>query len=329
MDASILIVGSREFCDVLVQFVQAVANLTVETAANAADAIPFVQAQQPDVLILQSDQDESFELCRLIRSQNRLAWIYCILVGNPAFLSTEAPSQLEQATAFALNVGADAFLPFSIKELLVLDRADPTKGAIAYQQLLHAQIGAGLRRVQTDRELIRANDLLSAIALSDPLTELNNRRAFEWELPRQIFNARSRSVPISLLMLDIDFFKCINDNYGHLVGDRALKLVAARLRHNLRFYDTPFRYGGEEFAVILNNTNAGEAGRIGYRICRLIASQPFAIDESLELTITISAGSASLRDDDDERGISFLRRADQNLLKAKSQGRNQIVASED
>ncbi|MGF1497401.1 MAG: diguanylate cyclase [Elainellaceae cyanobacterium] len=329
MDASILIVGSHEFCDVLVQFLHVVADLTIETAVNATEAAPLIQAQQPDLLILQSDQDDNFELCRLVRGQNRLAWIYCILVGNPAFLAAEAPFQLERATALALNSGADAFLPFAIKDIPTSPQVEPEEGTTAYQQLLHAQIEAGLRRVQNDRELIRANDLLSAIALSDPLTELNNRRAFEWELPRQIFNARSRNVPISLLMLDIDFFKCINDNYGHLVGDRALKLVAARLRHNLRFYDTPFRYGGEEFAVILNNTSACEAGRIGHRICRLMASQPFAINDSLELTITISAGSASLRHDDDERGISFLQRADQNLLKAKSQGRNQIIASED
>jgi two-component system cell cycle response regulator len=176
---------------------------------------------------------------------------------------------------------------------------------------------------------MRTNDLLSAIALSDPLTELNNRRAFEWELPRQIQNARNRNMPISLIMLDVDYFKTINDTYGHLVGDRALQLFSARLRHNLRFYDTPFRYGGEEFVLILSDTGSQEATLIAHRICQLISQQAFAINETLDLNLTVSAGAASLRANDDTRGMSLLHRADQNLLKAKSQGRNRVVSDED
>ena len=130
-------------------------------------------------------------------------------------------------------------------------------------------------------------------------------------------------------MMDVDFFKRINDTYGHLIGDRALKLISARLRHNLRFYDTPFRYGGEEFVIILNNTGQKEAKLIGQRLCNLIAEQPFAVGDELDLSITISAGTASLRIDDDEKGINLLRRADQYLLKAKSQGRNKVLSAEE
>ncbi|HEY9648705.1 MAG TPA: GGDEF domain-containing protein, partial [Chroococcidiopsis sp.] len=170
------------------------------------------------------------------------------------------------------------------------------------------------------------NDLLSAIALSDPLTSLNNRRAFEWELPRQIQNARSRNMPISLIMLDVDHFKSINDTYGHMVGDRALQLLGARLRHNLRFYDTPFRYGGEEFVIILSDTGGQEAVAIAHRICRLISEQAFVVNETLDLTITVSAGASSLRPEDDAKGMSLLHRADQYLLSAKSSGRNRVVS---
>ncbi|NJL22076.1 MAG: GGDEF domain-containing protein, partial [Leptolyngbyaceae cyanobacterium SM1_3_5] len=88
---------------------------------------------------------------------------------------------------------------------------------------------------------------------------------------------------------------------------------------------TPFRYGGEEFVIILGNTNCQEASRIAHRICRLIGDQPFGIDNGLELQITISAGVSTLMDDDDAKGISLLRRADEHLLQAKSQGRNRVV----
>jgi two-component system cell cycle response regulator len=128
-------------------------------------------------------------------------------------------------------------------------------------------------------------------------------------------------------MLDVDFFKRINDTYGHLVGDAVLQLLSARLRHNLRFYDTPFRYGGEEFVILLSDTGHQEAAQIANRICQLINEQPFSIDESLDLNITISAGVATLQNRDDAKGHSLLQRADQRLLKAKALGRNRVVGS--
>ncbi|WP_197985586.1 GGDEF domain-containing protein [Leptolyngbya sp. Cla-17] len=106
-----------------------------------------------------------------------------------------------------------------------------------------------------------------------------------------------------------------------------MQLVSNRLRHNLRFRDTLFRYGGEEFVIILSNTDESEADLVSRRLCRLIGEQPFTIDAGLDLTITISAGTATLRSTDDERGVNLLKRADQNLLRAKSTGRNRVVSS--
>ncbi|MBD1867448.1 diguanylate cyclase [Cyanobacteria bacterium FACHB-471] len=343
MNASILVVGGNSFLTTFIALVQQVAAFTVEVASDPNEAMPLIQAQQPDLLVMQAEQPDTLELCQQIKDQSRLAWIYCILVANwsgvaalgnsPAQLDLESKLKALDSKAKALESGADACLNLaldqfdseSFEELQTRSLND----AIAKQKRLFcAQIRAGLRRVQNHRELMRTNDLLSAIALSDPLTELNNRRAFEWELPRQIHNARAREMPISLIMLDVDFFKTINDSYGHLVGDRALQLLSARLRHNLRFYDTPFRYGGEEFVVILSDTGFQEAGLIAQRLCRLMANQPFNISDTLNLTITVSVGAASLLDSDDTKGISLLERADRNLLKAKSLGRNRVVSEE-
>lgn len=320
MDASILIVGSHGFCTAIRNLIGPVEHLTIENAPTPEEALLIVQAQQPDIVISNGDMDGIPGLHGAIKQQNRLAWIHTIVIEFlPEIQNVHALiAKQNQVTSQNLEAGADACV------WLTMENEGGTE-----TQLLHAHLQVGLRRVHGHREIVRTNDLLSAIALSDPLTELNNRRAFEWELPRQIHNARERSVPISLLMLDVDFFKSINDTHGHLVGDRALKLISARMRHNLRFYDTPFRYGGEEFVIILNNTGPREAKRIGQRLCNLIAGQPFAVGDNLDLCITVSAGTATLRMEDDEKGISLLRRADQYLLKAKSQGRNQVLSAEE
>jgi two-component system, cell cycle response regulator len=331
MDASILVVGDSGFLAGLRDMIPELAKFTVEVVPNPREATPLIQAQQPDLLLIQASQPGCLDLCQQIKSQTQIAWIYCIVLDSHPVKDASALWQLWQSELTVktnlLEAGADAYICL-YSSPMVGTRVDPDF-VLAQQQFLVAQVGVGLQRVQTHRDLMRANDVLSAIALSDPLTELNNRRAFEWELPRQIHNARARGTPISLLMLDVDFFKQINDTYGHLIGDRALEVIAARLRHNLRFYDTPFRYGGEEFVVLLSDTASQEAEAIANRICRLISDRPFIINDTLDLHITISAGVASLLSYDDPRGISLLRRADRNLLKAKARGRNCAVNEEE
>lgn len=326
MDASILLVGGDDFLATLLVRIRNLVSCTVEVATNPSEAMPLIQAQQPDLVILQGNQPGSLELCRQIKEQTRLAWIYCLLLDYPTHPLVEAWRDRfweMECRADALESGADAYLWFpkhdAKGEALDLDVV------IQQDRLLSAQIASGLRTVKNHRELMRTNDILSAIALSDPLTELNNRRALDWELPRQVQNSRSRSEQMSVLMLDVDYFKNINDTYGHPIGDRALQLISGRLRHNLRFRDTLFRYGGEEFVILLSNTDEQEALLVGRRLCRLISDQTFAIDEALNLDITISAGAASLKDNDDPKGASLLQRADQNLLKAKAAGRNRVI----
>ncbi|MDX2100107.1 MAG: diguanylate cyclase [Leptolyngbyaceae cyanobacterium bins.59] len=328
MNASILVVGGDDFVTTVLGHLRGLLPCTIQTAAAPEDADPLIQSQQPDLLILPANQPGSLDLCIQLKEQPRLAWIYCLMVA-PTYQAD--PSSKELVTdpipmIEALQKGADAYCHlFYTSEVGLVGSLNA-----ASVELLRTHVQVGLRIVNTHREIVRTNDLLSAIALSDPLTELNNRRALEWELPRQIQNARIRSVPLSLVMLDVDFFKSINDTYGHLAGDRALKLLSLRLRNNLRFYDTPFRYGGEEFVIILSNTDEREAPLIAHRICRMISSKQFVIDlldRSVHLRITVSAGVASLTPEDDEKGLNLLRRADQYLLTAKNNGRNQVVSS--
>ena len=326
MDASVLVVGEGEFPANLLKRIRDLSAFHIETAVTLAEADALIQARPPDVLLLQAQLPGSLDLCRRLKQNRGSGWIYCILVDDQLRRAEAAlPDWAIEAvsTAEALEAGADTYL------FLVADGASDRPDWQQQNRLLDAQVQTGLRRAQTLRDLIRANDLLSTMALSDPLTELSNRRALEWELPRQVKNARVRSLPLSILMLDIDYFKTVNDTYGHLVGDRVLQLLAERLRYNMRFYDTPFRYGGEEFVVILNSTSSGEAILIADRVCRLVNEQPFEVDDELSLQLTVSVGTASLRPEDDEKGIRLLKRADDNLLRAKSEGRNRAVNSVD
>ena len=308
MSASLIWVGENDFRSALQALMDEPATFAIEVAENPFEAMLLLQAHQPDLLLIQAQQQGGIELCEQTKAQHSLAWIYCIVIED----RPDANSHIE-----ALEGGADAYL------MLDLHQPNPSQA-----QLLKAQIQVGLRQVLAYHNLMRENDLLSSIALSDPLTNLGNRRSLEWEMPRLIANARARKQPISLIIIDVDFFKIINDTHGHLVGDRALEILATRLQHNLRLYDTPYRYGGEEFVIILSDTHSIEGEAIANRICQLIREQPFVINSDLALNVTISAGTATLQPDDDAEGFSLLERADQRLLRAKAAGRDRVIGGD-
>jgi two-component system, cell cycle response regulator len=330
MGRSIVIVGDPNFQSTLLERLKHLVNYGLNFASSPQEAIPLIESQQPDVLIVQARQAGNLELCHQLKQQTNLAWIYCILINDPPQNQSEEilPEwnwELAYRTA-ALEGGADAYLTLPPPQKS--GDLSSEAGLNLHNYLLQMQIQAGIERVQIYRNLMRTNDLLSAIALADPLTELSNRRALDWELPRQIQAARYRCAALSLLILDIDFFKSVNDTYGHVVGDRLLQLFATCLRQNLRSQDASFRYGGEEFVVILGKTNLQEAQLVANRLNALIANQAFGIDNNIALKITTSIGIASLQPGDDTNGFSLIERADRNLLQAKFSGRNRVVGGE-
>ncbi len=276
---------------------------------------------------MQANLDGSMELCSWLKDQTKLSWIYCILFEDRSQQLTDRTKygwqrELEMS-ATALKQGADAYIWHLIEEKTEHSSAELT----ANHGLILAQLTVGLRKTQKYRDLIQTNDMLSAIALSDSLTELNNRRALEWDLPRQIKKAKTQKNSLSLIILDVDHFKKVNDTHGHLVGDRILQLLCQRLRHNLRCQDTAFRYGGEEFVILLANTTDEEALLVARRLNRVVSDKPFSLSNKLTINITISLGTASLKAEDDDQGVSLLHRADQCLLQAKTAGRNRVIAS--
>jgi diguanylate cyclase (GGDEF)-like protein len=158
-------------------------------------------------------------------------------------------------------------------------------------------------------------------ALRDPLTNTGNRIAMDQILQREIDLARRNQQPLSLLMLDLDHFKRINDNHGHSAGDEVLIDVAATLKSQLRNIDMVFRYGGEEFLVVLSGTGREAAAMVGERL-RHAVQELQCLAQGQPIEVSISLGCASLLAG--ESAESLLRRADSALYVAKRDGRNRL-----
>ncbi len=159
-------------------------------------------------------------------------------------------------------------------------------------------------------------------ALRDPLTGAGNRVAMNRALSREIELARRHGQPLSLIMLDIDHFKQVNDRFGHHCGDQVLKAVSTCIRAQLRNVDMLFRYGGEEFLILLSNTGEDAAERVGQRLCGAVEAMRFDTEEGMVLPLSVSLGCASYRLSEDVD--TLLKRADAALYQAKRNGRNQL-----
>jgi len=164
------------------------------------------------------------------------------------------------------------------------------------------------------------------MAITDALTGLHNRRYMESHLGTLAEQASSRGKPLALMMLDIDFFKAINDNYGHDAGDDVLREFAVRIRKSIRGIDLACRYGGEEFVIVMPETDLHVAGMVAERLRRSIAGEPFAVNKGskrIEVTISIGLSTLELKG---ESVADVLKRADTALYRAKHDGRNRVVA---
>lgn len=158
-------------------------------------------------------------------------------------------------------------------------------------------------------------------ALRDPLTATGNRVALQQTLKREVDIAKRTLQPLSVLMVDIDHFKRINDNHGHIIGDQALIAVANALKDSLRNVDMVFRYGGEEFVVLLSNTSCEAASMVGERLRMAVLGIQYLV-ENRAIEMSVSLGCATLLPG--ESVDSLLHRADSALYVSKREGRNRL-----
>jgi two-component system cell cycle response regulator len=208
----------------------------------------------------------------------------------------------------ALEIGVNDILPRPI---------DP--------QELSARVKTQIQRKRYTDYLRNNLDHSLELAVTDQLTGLHNRRYMTGQLDSLTKRAAMGGEPVAALLIDIDHFKKINDTFGHDVGDEVLREFALRLASNVRAIDLPCRYGGEEFTVIMPETQLADAMRIAERIRMHVAGSPFRVAQGKELlTVTISVGvSASLGETDTPEAL--LKRADEGVYEAKASGRNAVV----
>ena len=166
---------------------------------------------------------------------------------------------------------------------------------------------------------------LKLLARKDPLTGLGNRMALDAALATEVARAQRFGQPFAMLIADIDHFKRINDTLGHSAGDQVIRGVAAQLRDCLRPYDQAFRFGGEEFVVILSQTTLAKGMQIAERIRKRTAHR-CSLDAATTGKITVSIGAGEIRDTETVDGL--FDRADRALYRAKSEGRNRCIAAD-
>jgi diguanylate cyclase (GGDEF)-like protein len=180
-------------------------------------------------------------------------------------------------------------------------------------------------RKKIEEDLKKANDELEKLSMLDPLTSISNRRFFIEQLGKEFERAQRYSIPLTLAMMDLDYFKIVNDTYGHLVGDDVLKRISIFLKENLRSHDVVARYGGEEFCIMLPETNVEHAAKVAERI--RVAMQKIEFKNAKgSFYVSCSIGVASI-EINVENAMDLISHADKALYKAKHTGRNKVIIS--
>ncbi len=166
------------------------------------------------------------------------------------------------------------------------------------------------------------------ISNTDVLTFLPNRRKIIVDLQEEVIRAARYNTPLSISMVDIDHFKQVNDTYGHAAGDEALRTIAARLREQIRHPDTIGRYGGEEFLIVLPNSELNAAQEQASRLCSHIRNLQVEAAKQKLISMTVSIGVAQFKNGQED-WEQFLHRADTAMYAAKNSGRNRWMATEE
>jgi two-component system, cell cycle response regulator len=244
---------------------------------------------------------DGLRLCSQFRSQE-------LTRQTPILLLIENEDTVRLAKGLDLGVNDYVVAPIDRNELLA--RAHTQIRRKRYQDSLRASFQRSL-----------------SLALTDSLTGLYNRRYLEAHLGTLMSRVLEGGKPFALLMVDIDFFKAVNDNYGHAAGDEVLRELGDRLVHSVRNFDLVARVGGEEFVVVMPDASTEVAAAVAERLCQRVARKQFTLAHAvgrIDLTISIGCATAS---GESEQPDSLLRRADEALYMAKRAGRNQGVVA--
>jgi diguanylate cyclase (GGDEF)-like protein len=277
----------------------------VRSAATGKEAILKVRTDPPDLVLLDMilpDMD-GLEVLRLIKARPDDQFIPVIILSVKSDLDSKVTG---------LRIGADDFLAKPFAEAEILARC------------------AAMLRIKSLQDQLRATQRkLEEQSITDGLTGLKNRRFFDERLPEEFRRAQRYADPVSLIMIDLDHFKRVNDRYGHQMGDVVLRQAATLVRLAIRDTDIGARYGGEEFAVILPKTHLAGALAVAERIWRELGQHLYRHEGpggagGPEVRMTASIGLAFFPSKDITSAELLLKYADDALYQAKRSGRNTI-----
>jgi two-component system cell cycle response regulator len=271
-------------------------NYKVKSVLSADEALETLKTFKANVVLtdIMMQGMDGLELTRKIKESYDIDVM--VMTGYSAEYSYEE----------AVQAGASDFIfkPFRFEELAL-------------------RIKRVLREAESKKDRSKLLKELEKLAITDGLTDLYNSRHFFSQIKTEIRRNSRYSHSLSLLILDIDFFKNYNDTWGHLEGDKVLMTIGKIINDCMRSMDTAYRYGGEEFAVLLPETGLKKACLVGERIKDSIGSQIFEPDSDKKASVTISIGATELVKGDDPK--SFISRADKALYKSKDTGRNKLT----
>ncbi|MEH0022257.1 MAG: diguanylate cyclase [Desulfobacter sp.] len=270
----------------------------VRSAGNADEAIEVLKTFRADVVLtdIMMQGMDGLELTRVIKED--LDVDVMVMTGYSADYSYEE----------AIKAGASDFIfkPFRFEEL-------------------DLRIKRVLRETAFKKERAKLLAEMEQLAITDALTGLYNSRQFFRQIKQEIKRCDRYSRALSLLILDIDYFKNYNDTWGHLEGDKVLMGIGRIISSCMRSMDTAYRYGGEEFAIILPETGLKKACVVGARIKDNISREIFTPEEGIMESVTVSIGASELQDG--ENFTAFIKRTDKALYKSKETGRNKLTYS--
>ncbi len=275
---------------------------TVEVAKNSGDAMQMAAKGNYDLVItgLQVGQEDGLRLCSNLRSADETRQVPILLIVD----EFEMPRLVK-----GLDIGVSDYLmkPIDANELLARVRIQVRRRR--YQDRL---------RTNYERSL--------SMALTDVLTGVYNRRYAMRHMEGLMKRVADTGKPLSVIMCDLDRFKSVNDTYGHAAGDEVLKQFAQRAMQSMRNIDMVARFGGEEFVILLPDTEGENALKAAERLCKKVGNTPMAVGDAPngELTVTVSIGVASTVTA--MQGEDLIKLADAALYRAKQSGRNQVQA---
>ena len=277
-------------------------------ARNGEEALVQVEKEKPDLVLLDvmMPKMDGFETCKILKSNEKTKYIPIIMVT--------ALNEIQDKVK-GIEAGADDFITKPFNKLELLARV---KSLLRIKRL-HDQLQEKVEQLEQAKERLRE------LAVTDGLTGLYNHRYFKRFLTQEILRAERHKTPVSLVMLDIDYFKKYNDTHGHLAGDNVLRQVAKLMVQNIRSIDVAARYGGEEFAIVLPQADRKSARVVADKLKNLIEQHKFQ-NETTQPNgkLTVSMGIATFPEN--ASGLEeLIKRADQRLYQAKALGRNRVV----